>query len=65
MESFENQLNFLFAKIKGHIEENFRRPKGAISQPYVFLLSRERVHVAALLTLKANWFVTLTVKQWM
>ena len=30
----------------------------------IFLLSGERVNVTALLTLEANWFATLTVKQW-
>ena len=63
-ESFENPYSTkLFAEIKGHIGENFKRLEGTISKPYVFLLSRERVHVAALLTLKANCFATLTVNR--
>ena len=57
------QLNCLFAEINVQrllIKENFQSLKDVSGGHIVFLHSRERDHVAVLLTLKAKWFATLT-----
>ena len=56
------QLNCLFAEINVQrllIKENFKSQKDLFGCHIVFLLSRKRGHVPALLTLKAKWFATL------
>ena len=57
------QLNCLFAEINVQrllIKENFQSLKDVSGGHIVLLHSRERDHVAVLLTLKAKWFATLT-----
>ena len=57
------QLNCLFTEINVQrllIEENFKNWKDVFGGHIVFLHSREKGQVAALLTLNAKWFATLT-----
>ena len=62
------QLNCLFVKNKSSTfvkKAELWKPKGFIWRLYLFfLLSEEREHVAALLTLKVKRFTALTLKQY-
>lgn len=59
------QLNCLFAEIKFQpllIKENFEKPKRIYMAAILFSFFPKRGHVATLLTLKAKWFTTFTLK---